>query len=321
VDALRGGDEREPEPAAGPEPPTVPTETETNQGGLGAARAALRAAGVPAGVLTYADDSCRLHSVTLPDLEPHPGPEARSCDFRPGALNELSFGGQPRAPQGSLVPRCRRGAVELRMRGGGGLFARAPGRCALAWHPAGLPTFLHRGEVTRFAPCPGDEPGTTPLRCTRTLLAQDDLRREFRRARWTSFDFRVEELHWLGDRRFAAIVRARSTDESADVLAVFENRQLVADPRFAYNDLDSIRPSPSGALVSARIPNGGGIVTVDRDGEPVRLALRHGDAVTWSPDEEWIAEATADGIYVFRAGEDSPEFFHIPIVARDLVWR
>jgi hypothetical protein len=320
VDALRGGDEPE-RASAEPEPPVAPTQSETTQGGLADARAALRAAGVPAGVLTYADDSCRLHSVTLPDLRPHPGPEARSCDFRPGAWNELAFGGQPRAPQGSLIPRCPRGMIELRMRGGGGLFARAPGRCALAWHPAGLPTFLHRGEVKRFAPCPGDERGTLPLRCTRTLLAREDLRRELRQAGWTPADFRVEELHWLDNRRFAAIVRARSADEGADLLAVFEDRQLVADPRYAYNDLDSIRPSPSGALVSARIPITGGIVTVDREGEPVRLALRHGNAVTWSPDEEWIAEATADGIYVFRAGDDSPQFFHIPIVARDLVWR
>jgi hypothetical protein len=320
VDALRGGDEPE-RSSTEPEPPATPTQGEATQGGLAAARSALRAAGVPAGVLTYADESCRLHSVTLPDLRPHPGPEARSCDFRPGAWNELAFGGQPRAPQGSLIPRCPRGMVELRMRGGGGLFARAPGRCALAWHPAGLPTFLHRGEVLRFAPCPGDERGTLPLRCTRTLLSRDDLRREFRRARWTSFGFQVEELHWLSNRRFAAIVRARSADEGADLLAVFEDRQLVADPRFAYTDLESIRPSPSREFVSARIPITGGIVTVDREGEPVRLALRHGNAVTWSPDEQWIAEATADGIYVFRAGEDSPQFLHIPIVARDLVWR
>ena len=321
MDALRGGDGDGDERAAEAETRTATTQAQPAEGTLESAAAELRAAGVPTGVLTYADELCRVRSMTLPDLEVREGGVARACQFRATIGNELSFGGQPSDSQGSLVPRCRRGAVELRMRGGGGLFARAPGRCALAWHPAELPTFLHRGEVKAFKPCPGDEPGMLPLRCTQTLLARDDLEREFRQARWTSFDFRVDELYWLDDRRFAAIVRARSTGESADVLAVFENRQLVADPRYAYNDLDSIRPSPSGALVSARIPNGGGIVTVDRDGEPVRLALRHGDAVTWSPDEEWIAEATADGIYVFRAGEDSPEFFHIPIVARDLVWR
>ncbi|MGH3041684.1 MAG: hypothetical protein ACRDNG_08105, partial [Gaiellaceae bacterium] len=316
---LRGGGEAE--PAAEIETRPATTQPESAEPTFVEAAAELREASVPAGVLTYADELCRVRSVTLPDLDVHPGAVARACRFRSTVGNEVAFGGKPREPQGSLIVRCGGGAVELRMRGGGGLFARAPGRCAIAWHPAGLPTFLHRGEVMRFAPCPGDEPETLPLRCTRTLLAQDDLEREFRQARWTRFDFRVEELHWLDNRRFAAIVRAQSADEIADVLAVFENRQLVADPRYAYNDLDTIRPSPSGALVSARIPGPGGIITVDRDGEPVRLALRHGGAVTWSPDEEWIAEATADGIYIFRADDDSPQFIQIPIVALDLVWR
>jgi hypothetical protein len=62
-------------------------------------------------------------------------------------------------------------------------------------------------------------------------------------------------------------------------------------------------------------------VAVDRDGGYVRLALGTGDALAWSPDEEWIAEATADGIYVYPADEPNPRFIHISIVARDLVWR
>jgi hypothetical protein len=319
VDALRGGDE--PERASEVETRPTTSQPEPAEGTLVEASAELRKAGIPAGVLTYADERCRVRTITLPDLDVREGAVAQACEFRSTVGNEIAFRRQPGAPQGSLVPRCRRGGVELRMRGGGGLFARAPGRCAIAWHPAGLPTFLHRGEVKAFAPCPGAEPGTLPLRCTQTLLARADLTRELRRARWTSFDFRVEELHWLDDRRFAAIVRARSAGDDADLLAVFEGRRLITEPPFAYDDLSGIRPSPSGDVVSARIPDTGGIITVDRDGEPVRLALRHGNAVTWSPDEEWIAEATADGIYVFRAGEDSPEFFHIPIVARDLVWR
>ena len=316
VDALRGGDE--PEPAAQVETRPTTTQPESAERTLAEASAELREAGVPAGVLTYADELCRVRTITLPDLDPHPGAAARACRFRSTVGNELVFAGSPPSPFG-LTSRCRRGRLELRT-GNGPLYARARG-CGIAWRPDGTPTFIYDGEVLRFAPCSKAELGAYPIRCTRTLLSRADLTRELRRARWTSFDFRVEEIHWLDDRRFAAIVRARSADEGADLLAVFEDRQLLADPRYAYEDLGSIRPSPSGALVSARIPNTGGIVTVDRDGEPVRLALRHGDAVTWSPDEEWIAEATADGIYVFHAGDDSPQFFHIPIVARDLVWR
>lgn len=273
---------------------------------------------MPAGVLTYADEQCRLRSLTLPDLGPHPGPEGRACRFRSTVGNELVFG-KPGSPYGGLSTRCSDGWLELRLPNDD-LYARGRG-CGIAWHPVGTPTFIHAGEVRTFVPCPGDEPGALPLRCSRTLLAREDLRREFRRARWTRFDFLIEEVLWLDKRRFAAIVQARSVGGGAEFLVVFENRRLVSKPPFAYEDLSGIRPSPSAGLVSARIVAPGGIVTVDRDGEQVQLAMRHGDAVTWSPDEEWIAEATADGIFIFRAGDESPRFVRVPIAARDLAWR
>lgn len=323
MDALRGGDDPE-RASTETEPPAARTETEaeTTERTLVEARADLRAAGVPAGVLTYADEDCRLHYVTLPDLGPHPGPEGSSCSFDSTVGDEYVFAGQPPDPFGvALSLRCRRGTVQLRMPNGD-LYARALGACGIAWRPDGTPTFLHGGEVMQFAPCPGAEPGALPARCSRTLLSRADLRREFRRARWIRFDFRVDELHWLSDRRFAAIVHAGPREgPGADLLAVFESRRLVSRPLFAYDDLGGLRPSPSGALVAARIGSAGGLAVVGRRGQAVRLAMRHGQALTWSPDERWIAEATADGIYIFRADDPSPVFVHVPIVARDLVWR
>ena len=38
----------------------------------------LREAGV-SGVLTYSDDECRLHAVSLPELEPAPAPSFKMC--------------------------------------------------------------------------------------------------------------------------------------------------------------------------------------------------------------------------------------------------
>jgi hypothetical protein len=316
VDALRGRDAPEP-PATEAERRAETTTGETAERTLVDARQDLDRAGVPVGVLTYADEDCRLLRVTLPDLEPHPGPEGRTCTFGSTVGNELSFDEPPPSPGGSLRPRCRRGAVEVMA--GTLPYARAPGTCGIAWKPDGTPTFLRGGKLMRFAPCAG-ELGEYPLRCVRTLVSRADLVREMRRARWTRFDFRIEQVHWLSNRRFAAIVRASSVGGGAELFAVFEDDRLVSGPAYAYADLDALRPSPLGTHVAARI-GGGGLAVVDRGGRPVRLAMTHGRAVTWSPDEEWIAEATDDGLYVFRAGEDSPEFFHIPIVARDLVWR
>jgi len=279
VDALLGGDEPR---QATTEPPIAAVEAEETERTLVDARAELREAGVPSGVLTYADERCRLRYVTLPDLGPHPGSEGRSCKFDSTVGDELAFGGQPPDPfGGGLTLRCRRGEVELRLPTGDS-FARAPGKCGIAWRPDGRPTFLRSGEVMQFAPCPGNEPEALPMRCTRTVLSRGDLRRELRRALWTTFDFRVHEIHWLRNRRFAAIISARSASDNVDLLAIFQGRRLVSGPPFAYEDLDGIRPSPSGDLVAARIESPGGLAVVDRRGRPVHLAMRHGQALTWS---------------------------------------
>lgn len=315
VDALRGGGERK----AGGTEPRERTASGSSISPIEGAAAELRAAGV-SGVLTYADELCRVRSVSLPELEFHPGAVARACRFRALFGNEISFGPAPGSPGGVLSSRCRRGAIELLLPNGG-LYARAARGCRLVWKPDGTPTFLRDGEVMRFAPCPGDEPGALPIRCSRTLLSRADLVREFRRAGWLRLRFGVEELHWLDNRRFAAIVRARSVGGGGELLAIFKDRGLVSGPPFAYEDLEGLRPSPTGALVAAHIVDPGGIAVVDRRGGVVRLGVPFGDAVTWSPDERWIAEAVEEGIVFFRADERNPRTIFVPIVARDLVWR
>ncbi|HSE80616.1 MAG TPA: hypothetical protein VLA87_02845 [Gaiellaceae bacterium] len=299
--------------------PEVEVESEIEAAGQAfvAARDALRAAGVPEGVLTFTDEECRLRSVTLPHLEPQPGPQGEACSFTATARDTFALGGPPPAPSGYLAFRCRGGTGELRMPNGR-LFARVRRGCGLVWRPDGTPAFLRAGEVRRFAPCPGDEAGALPVRCSRTLLSRADLVRELGQAGWGGARFRIGEFHWLSNRRLIATVR---TGDGSELLAVFARRRLVSAPRFAYDGLRELRPSPRGTFVAARIESPGGLLVVDRDGRPVRLAMRHGDALAWSPDERWVAQATADGIYVFRADEPSPAFLHVPIVARDLVWR
>lgn len=322
VDALRGGGEPK-RAAVEPEPETVgpptPVRAQAPERTLFDARADLQAAGVPLGVLTYVDDDCRLHSVTLPDLGEHPGPEGRTCVLAATRGSELAFGSPPLSPDGALRVSCRHGAVELRL-ADGKLYARIREACAVAWRGTSSPTFLRRGGVVELAACPG-RPHALPFRCTRTLLSRGRLSRELRRAGWDGFELEADELFWLDEARFALIVAAKSGDEESDLLALFDGRRLVSPPRFSYGDLTGIRPSPSGAFVSARILDPGGLLVLDREGQPVPLAMRHGDALAWSPDEQWIAEATADGIYVFRADDRSPTLVHIPVVARDLVWR
>jgi hypothetical protein len=257
--------------------------------------------------------------VTLPELGPHPGPEGRSCIFSWTARNELYFGEALPSAIGDLRLRCRRGTVRLTL-WSGEPFASAPGQCGIAWKPDGTPTFLHGGELMRFAPCSPEDPGTLPTRCARTLLSRADLARELRRAGWRRSRFALEEVQWLTSARLAAIVRASDNREDDDLLVVFEGRRLATLPGFGYENLRSLRPSPLGTHVAARVATGG-LAVVDAAGRPVRLAMTHGRAVTWSPDEQWIAEATDDGVYVFRSRDPSPTFVNLPIAALDLVWR
>jgi hypothetical protein len=86
ADALRGGDESMPRVAA-------PT-------GIAAIRAReddravsqLREAGV-SGVLTYSDEDCRLHAITLPDLEPAHAPRFEMCEPFSGTGGIAAFDG------------------------------------------------------------------------------------------------------------------------------------------------------------------------------------------------------------------------------------
>ncbi len=74
VDALRG----DVEPVREARPPETTTTTPDLTGQAGPAAARLRDARIT-GVLTYADDDCRLRAVSLPDLEPARAPSFEMC--------------------------------------------------------------------------------------------------------------------------------------------------------------------------------------------------------------------------------------------------
>jgi hypothetical protein len=304
LDALRGGEP----PRA--EPRSTTRSTVESRGGPASPEAslttALREAGIR-GILEFSDQDCDTHAVSLPDLTARPSGVGGACAFAVAASAASGYtvecgGGRVTIDDPQQAP-----------------YAEVRADCSPAWKPDGSPTLLRGGEVVEPHPCP--DGGITPMRCSRALLSSDDLVRELRGAGWTGFRFAVEELLWLSDSRAVAIIRARSRDERGDLLVVFDSRRVVTAPTAAYEDLTALRLSPSGGFVAAQIADPGGVVVVDRDGAPVRPLVRHGSALAWSPDEQWIAEATEDGVYIFPAGGGTPRVYVLPIVARDLVWR
>jgi hypothetical protein len=308
LDALRGGDD--PEPTAAEAEPAPPTETRAaSDPGMELAASTLKTAGLSGG-LTYADEDCAVHALSLPDLasvpvgdlSPRPEQVGDSCKLTP--LNPMGI---------PYRIRCRHGRVEV-TNASGKVLARYEG-CAPVWGPGEGVGLVRDGGVVELA-----GPVAAPeLVRERVLLSRAQLERELRGA-WSGYRFAVIEFTWLGGNRLAVVVEARKRRETVELLAVFVGGRLLAVPVYGYDGLTDLRTSPRGSFVTARIVEPGGLAVVDRSGETARPALRHGDAIAWSYDERWIAEATADGIYVFRAGESSPVFVNIPVVARDLTW-
>jgi hypothetical protein len=283
---------------------TQPVETDAESWVEQTTRAAareLRASGA-GGVLTYADENCRLRGLTVPDLLPHPT-QGRSCEIARAAM--LRLGPPVGDPQRILVARCASGWTELGELGGPTL-GRGRG-CEPAWRPDGVLTAVRRGEVVSLFP-------------PDALLSSGDLTRALRRAGWAGQRFSVREIAWLSGSRLAAIVRAEDP-EVGDLLVVFDGRRLVREPPFAYDGLHDLQASPRGRFVSAEIETGG-LAVVDRLGRPVvETEFLSGHALTWSPDEHWAAVAAEDGIDFFQPGQPSRWPVWLPIVTRDLVWR
>ena len=293
VDALQG------EPGAAE--PRIRTEERPPRPPPADLAADLREAGVT-GVLTYADEECRVRALVLPDLQPHPAPTGGRCRLAAPALQR--FGPPVGDPQRVLVARCRSGRVEVAELGGN-IIDQGHG-CEPAWGPNGALAVVRDGAIVELA-------------SRRVLLSKQDLARELRRAGWEEFSFAVERFAWLRGGAVALIADARS-EGGGDVLAVFRGRRALEPPSFDYDDLTDLRSSPLGTFAAARI-GGGGLAVLDRRGRPAELFVRHGQALAWSPDERWIAEATEDGIYIFESGDRVPTLIRIPVVAQDLVWR
>ncbi len=55
----------------------------------------------------------------------------------------------------------------------------------------------------------------------------------------------------------------------------------------------------------------------DRLGHP---RFRSVYAVTWSPDERWMAVATRRHVFFFRVGAGDGRVIRLPLTARELVW-
>ena len=309
VDAVRG---RGGEQAS--EPPATTTEPARRRGPEGEAwrRSAgerLRVRGVR-GELLWVDAECRLSALALPALADVASVRGSACEFTtsPGgtfAANRLVV-----SPNGRATASCTGGEVEVRGPADALMGFRG---CAPAWTPDGRLTLVRDGGLVAVPARCVDE-GT----CARPVLSRADLRRVFGRVPWELREPVLKEVAWLSEETYAAIVSDRATRQ--DLIAVMRGRSLVTAPPFGYDLLTDLRASPRGTYAAALI-NRRALVFVDNRGRYQASGLRSAHAVTWSPDEQWTAAATDEGIYVYETATRAAELIRLPIIASDLVWR
>ena len=274
----------------------------------------LREEGVR-GVLTYSDEACAVHAVVLPDLGEHPATAERSCRFTTSAGNVFSVGPAVPDPRSSLVASCDGGAIEVRTRYG--MLVGRAGGCAPSWKPNGILTALRDGAVVELHVRRGRRALVPRLLVSRRALA-----RALSRAPWRLRRPQFQELAWLSNARFAAVVSDVASGE--DILAIFERGRFLSALPFTYNRLSDLRVSPRGHYVAAKIgdeENVRGLLVLDARGRYLSLALRTGRAIAWSPDEQWIAVAASDGVYVLPADGRTPRLIRLPVTASDVFWR
>jgi hypothetical protein len=284
------------------------------------------------GTLYFMDEGCRLRAVRLPDLTPSSVPRLTACRLA------VSSGGRPSpkdvvwGPDGRLVAVCRDGRTQVfDPRSGSAARAGQPvlalDGCAPAWTPAGLLTFVRRGELAQLdETCP--ESGSA---CSHVILSEDELVAAFRGApslrRLRSPSVRM--VAWLSDRAFVAILRGQRRDgKRRDLVALFDGARLVDAAPLRRPRLSPLRVSPRRTFVAVQADRTG-IWLLHADGASLSVerfppwsppAPTDVNAIAWSPDERWTAVASRTAVYVYRTTESSAGFIGLPITARDLEW-
>jgi hypothetical protein len=170
----------------------------------------------------------------------------------------------------------------------------AGGVPGIASTPGGRPTYVADGEL--FAGEPGDR--------TELLLSAAKLEEIL------GNPAALEEVAWLDEERFWAVVRS----EGADGIALMSTDALVYSPWFAAPRIEGLRVTPAG-MVAASSDRG---VAIFDGGGRRRLIYTNGRDVDWAPGELIAAVSTRDGL-LFVAPVTG-ETVSLPLEVADLEW-
>jgi hypothetical protein len=243
--------------------------------------------------VTLADEPvCELRALRLPDLVWEEEPNAESpCGFTLGADE------RPLPADVTVSPDGQRRAVcdqdRLRTFDDSGLMTEHDGACGAAWMGDGTLTFVRDGELWKGA--------VNPKRLVSRERVSDLLGRASA----------LEEVAWVDDERFWAVVRS---GETAIVALLATTDDLVFAPSFTAREIRGLQVSPTG-MIAARADQG--VVFFDSGGRRA-LTFPSGRAVAWEPGE--LIAAVATPTEILFVAPISREVVSVPLAVSDLEW-
>jgi hypothetical protein len=234
---------------------------------------------------------CRLRALRLPDLAWEEEPNvAAPCRFSltpdDTPLNEAVSV----SPTGELRAVCEGGG--LRVFQNGGFRAQLPGACGPAWMPDGTLTFVRDGGLWQG------------LEDAHQLVSREQVSEIFGRPS------ALEEIAWVDDERFWAVVRSRETA----IVALITPDGLAFSPSFTTRAIEGLRVSATG-MVAARTDQG--VILFDSGGRRT-MTFPNGRAAAWAPGE--LVAAVATPTEILFVAPVSREVVSLPLEVSDLEW-
>jgi hypothetical protein len=234
---------------------------------------------------------CTIRALRLPDVAWEEEPNARApCSFTLDASGSVLRGAVSAAPDDELTAVCDEGGLNVFQ--DLGFRTRLRNACGPAWMGDGTLTFIRNGGLWRG------------IEDAQVLVSREQVGEIFGRPA------ALEEVAWLDDRRFWAVVRS---GESAIVALMTRNR-LVFSPSFTARRIEGLQVSSTG-MVAARTDRG--VVIYDSGGRRA-LTFPDGQAVAWAPGELLAAVATPGEILFVAPVTREVEL--LPLAVRDLDW-
>jgi hypothetical protein len=265
-------------------------------------RSQADASGAPAptprvlqGVIVAADDACETRAFRLPSMAIEQPPRPLDCD------------GLVWSQDGTLVARCQ-GDFTSVTSSEGVQFPNVRG-CAPAWRADGFLGVVRDGEIVLAR-----RHGQPATFVSRTQLA-DALERM---AVQDPDAWAFTQVSWFGPTSFAAVVQGPRADLTA--LAVFAQGGLETFIPKTGVSIEDLHASPLGNFAFARVEPEREYVMVSRGGDQVTIPeVPDARALTWSPDERYVAIGTDDETVIGRVGS-SEIVATLPFGARALGW-